>query len=607
MKKKSIIVLEYKMSDNYEFEKSSRPQDVDGYSPYVDKQYNGFINDLNSGVYTNTSLSLVQFDLGQIYNSQKFTDTNDMFMVIPVTMVAGFAYNNALLDPVAGNVNLLSLKSNFIHLIHQADLQINGKTIESTQPYINIAKHFQMLSEMSVNDLATVGYTLGFGETIDNHRSVAWNGNATDKNGNGFTNNRIFSQTPSITGNPATAVKFVSPASRYQTSIQTTQNFGTINDAITSKLSRYIDTTTGGSGGSGYNNIVGTLVNATQLKNELRPTYEINNKCMIWNDYAVIKLSTLFESLANIGLVRKFDCTLRLWLNTGTVNVTVANPNKDSTSANQLQYSLTTANNTFTNTCPFTVNYLPDLSANGGIPNTTANIVAGCYVGKPPTTTFAGVNLGVANVNSGLSTCRIYYSQIQIEPQKALTYVNENRNKKVVYRTILANQYNNQSGTFNQLINSGVVHPVGILIVPYISSSTANGFSDYQWKSPFDTCPATSAPISLTNLQVSVGGVNQLQSTLNYTFENFVEQINLAEALTSSDMGISCGLFSQSYWEMFRHYYVNIERSALTDKKMARNINISFQINSLVPTDILTFIIYSDEFNIDIETGLITK
>ena len=52
------------------------------------------------------------------------------------------------------------------------------------------------------------------------------------------------------------------------------------------------------------------------------------------------------------------------------------------------------------------------------------------------------MNLGVANLHSGLSTCRIYYSQIQIEPQKALTYVNENRNKKVVYRTILANQYN---------------------------------------------------------------------------------------------------------------------------------------------------------------------
>jgi hypothetical protein len=218
---------------------------------------------------------------------------------------------------------------------------------------------------MSVIDLATVGFTLGFGENVDNHRSVA-------KNGNGFTNNRVFAQNSSITGT-VSSIKFVAPASRYQTSKQTNQNNGSVNDATTSKLLRYVDTT----GGSGYNNIVGTLVNLTQLKNELRP---VNHKCMIWNDYAVIKLSTLFESLNNIELVRKFDCTLRLWLFTGTVNVTVVNPNKESTSATQLRYSLTTANNTFTNTCPFTVYYLPDLSANGGIPASTTNIVAGYYV-----------------------------------------------------------------------------------------------------------------------------------------------------------------------------------------------------------------------------------
>ncbi len=53
-------------------------------------------------------------------------------------------------------MNLLSMKSNFMHLIRQADLQINGKTIESTQPFINVAQHFQMSSEMSVNDLQTI-------------------------------------------------------------------------------------------------------------------------------------------------------------------------------------------------------------------------------------------------------------------------------------------------------------------------------------------------------------------------------------------------------------------------------------------------------------------
>ena len=569
-------------TDNYEFDRSSLPQDIDGYSPYTDKQYNGFINDLNGGVYTNTSLSLVQFDLGQIYNSQKFTDTNDLFLVVPITMVAAFSTGSALVAPVAGNVNLLQMKSNFIHLIHQADLQINGKTIESTQPFVNIQKHFQMISEMSINDLDTIGYTLGFGENLDNPRSVVWNGNATDQNGNGFTNNKIF-------------------GSRYQSVNKPKFNDGAVNDAIASKIGRFTDITTA----SPYNNLVGTIMSATNLKNELRPTYEVlNTNYMVWYDYAVIKLSSLFESLGNIGLVRKFDCTLRLWLNTGTVNITTANPN-----TTNLDYSLTTANNTFTNSCPLMINHLADTSANGGIPATTTNIVAGLYVNKPPTTTFASVNLSLSGASSSLPTCRIYYSQIAVEPQKALTYVEQNRNKKVVYRSLLTNQYNNTSagGTFNQLINSGVVHPVGMLIVPFISSQQANGFGDFQWKSPFDSCPATSSPCSLTNLQVSVGGVNQLQSTLNYGYENFIEQINLAEALTSGDMGVTCGLISQQFWETFRYYYVNIERSALTDKNVARNINISFTNNSLVAIDVLTFIIYSNEFVIDVETGLIRQ
>jgi hypothetical protein len=78
------------MSDNYEFMKVSESQDIDDYSPYVDKQYNNYINDINNGVYTNNSLTLVNFDLGQIYNSQKFADTSDLFCVLPITMVDAF-------------------------------------------------------------------------------------------------------------------------------------------------------------------------------------------------------------------------------------------------------------------------------------------------------------------------------------------------------------------------------------------------------------------------------------------------------------------------------------------------------------------------------------
>jgi hypothetical protein len=66
--------------------------------------------------------------------------------------------------------------------------------------------------------------------------------------------------------------------------------------------------------------------------------------------------------------------------------------------------------------------------------------------------------------------------------------------------------------------------------------------------------------VSLTTLQVSVGGQNVLQSTsftLQYGYEHFLEQVNLAQQLTSSDFGISTGLINKKYWENSKWYYVN--------------------------------------------------
>ena len=55
-------------------------------------------------------------------------------------------------------------------------------------------------------------------------------------------------------------------------------------------------------------------MSAANLKAEFRPTYGVladagGNKYMVWYDYAVIKLSSVFESLCNVGLV--LSITLR--------------------------------------------------------------------------------------------------------------------------------------------------------------------------------------------------------------------------------------------------------------------------------------------------------
>ena len=113
-------------------------------------------------------------------------------------------------------------------------------------------------------------------------------------------------------------------------------------------------------------------------------------------------------------------------------------------------------------------------------------------------------------------------------------------------------------------------------------------------------------PLSLTNLQVSIGGQNILQSVLNYNYESFIQQLLYCEQLTSADFGVSTGLFDASWWNYNRFYWVNVERSNITDKLTARNLNISFTNNNNVPIDILVFTFKSNSLSIDTETGIVS-
>ena len=64
--------------------------------------------------------------------------------------------------------------------------------------------------------------------------------------------------------------------------------------------------------------------------------------------------------------------------------MTVSNPD-----ATNCGYSLTPANNTFSNTCPIMVNYHAVGTGAGIVPASVTQIVAGFYIARPPTTSFA--------------------------------------------------------------------------------------------------------------------------------------------------------------------------------------------------------------------------
>jgi hypothetical protein len=190
-------------TDNYDFEKSSLPQSLDEYSPFLEKQTNNYINDQNSGVYS-ANQSLVQFDLSSLYSSSKFCNTNDMFLTIPITMVTTLSVGSTLTTPPTCAWALQTLKSGYHNLIHQADLQIDGKTVSESQPFLGTFTGIKLMSELSQTDLKSFGTVIGFSDVVDTPNTVIYNSStttATLTNGNGITNNTVFGSSTQTTAN----------------------------------------------------------------------------------------------------------------------------------------------------------------------------------------------------------------------------------------------------------------------------------------------------------------------------------------------------------------------------------------------------------------------
>ena len=582
-------------TDNYDFEKSSLAQDLDGYSPFLDKQSNSYINDQNSGVYS-ASQSLVQFDLSSLYNSSKFTNTNDMVICLPITMVFALSTATAggILAPPGAGWALQCLKSGYHNLIHQADLQVDGKTISETQPFLGTFTHIKLLSELSQNDLKSIGTAIGFSDVLDTPSSAIYSGTTATTvagpSGNGLCNNLAFghSTQPALT-----------------TAGPGAQNVAICNEAINKRVLKVIDTTTKANYNTIFSN-TGLVTPTAILSSDYKSTYRIGgtgNNYGIITDVAVIRLKDIFDCMNNIGLVKKFSGVLRLYINTGSLSLTCAD-------AAVSAYNFSVGNSTFNNVCPFTINTLGVAVGSGGLTAGTLRINAGLFLGKALATNLgpAGINLAESGAQHPMQACRLYYSSIQLEPEKALAYSRANQAKNVVFRNYYFNQINavTAGATYSQLIQSGITNPYALIVVPYISSVVGTGVG-YQWQSPFDTCPATGSPCILENLQVQLGGQQVLSSAYNYGFETFLMQYSNCEALSSSDFGVSCGVVSKEWWEMNRIYYVNLSRSTRADQMTPRNIVLSFKNSSNVAIDLKVFTVYLDRIVLNVDTGAVTR
>ena len=605
------------MCDNYELAKSMYPQGVEKETPYVSKQWN-FVQDINGGIYSNNGLSLVQFDLSSIYNSTNLIAADSAFLAIPITYVTTFVTTaGALVAPLSSSWSSTGLKSGYFQLVHGADVAMNGKTINQFQPYTNAYVGFKLLSSMSNDDLKTLGTTLGMGSELDNASSLKFNGSANATTTGAFPNNVVTGGVGGngISNNLPFPIVDSTGAATDQIALGV-QNAGMYNNGLQSRMKRIVDVTQAGNGlfGASGTAAANYVTNLDNLKKEFKPYYVVNNThYATFYDVAIIRLADLFDSWNNLPLMKKLDATARFYINTGSVVSNAVTAAGAITSTGLLASS--GLGNTFTGTCPLIH------SAVKSLPIDTKAIVSGLFVGTPTATSISaaglnGINLGSGTQSHFMPSCRIYYAQVQLKPEKLIPYISENRAKKVVFTDFLTNTINAVSAgsSVSSLVQSGVSSIRGILILPFISSTThgttsgaGTGITPFgEMLSPFDTAPMTTAPISLTNIQISVGGVNQLASTVSFGWEEFLEQVTLYEKLNGLDYGLSCGLINEHYWNnAYKAYYVDLSRANEADLLTPRNVQVTFTNNSLQTIDCLVFTEYYKEMVVDVETGLI--
>lgn len=635
-------------TDEYAFMSSSTPQSVES-SPYSEKNFNN-INDINSGVYSNNSgLTLVQFDCASIYNSATYTDLNDAFLTIPLVMEAVWVSNNAVATPPVGGAGLLALKNGFINLVHQVEISSGGQVIQNMQPFTNVLKNVKFMSNMSATDLRQLSSSYGFANELDGSSSQKWFTQAFVPGtastlvrgtfpGIGLTNNQAYLN---VTDDFSATVAGPSSYTSDSQTVAGLPNAFTVNQSLQKRINRITSARSNVASSNatllsvasvGGSNIYGdtqastgqpVIMTASDLSQEFKSYYTLVGNKMVWYDTAVIPLKWLCDSMRAIGLTKKFDAQIRLYLNTGSLVtpvsfVSTATPGVSSATGFP-QYGAPTSS-TFSNTCPYTVNTLPfaqATSASDGFLGTTATgnfLVSGLFVAKSPTTS---ITAGTASVDLGgvinpMPSCRLYYSQIKLEPSRALAYEQENRAKECVYEDFIFNQYSAipAQGTFSQLIQSGIRNPLALCVIPLISTTTITAIGGStqiginQYGNPYDTCPSTFAPISLTNFQVAIGGSNVFKSgSLFYSFENFLEQFVLADNVVAGIGPANVGVIDQKFWEANRVYWADLSRSTDADKASMRNLVLSFKNNSQVPIDILVFTIYSSHISVDVANG----
>lgn len=207
-----------------------------------------------------------------------------------------------------------------------------------------------------------------------------------------------------------------------------------------------------------------------------------------------------------------------------------------------------------------------------------------------------------------ISSCRFYAAMYDMTPAAESMYLAKLPTKSIVYDDYLSFQSLNipAGGNFNQILTNSIARGRKLIGIPILSENFAGSAGTISpLASPFSTSPCTTARNAITNFNVLVSGSNLYQSNLNYTFEQFQNELRKEGINGGGSLGMSSGLISQNDFENgYRFIVADLSRtpSEATDN-VAKSIQVTGTNTGDKAISIFWFLVFQREVEIDVQTG----
>jgi len=533
-----------------------------------------FITDATSNQGSFSS-GQIQFVLDTLHSQSDWISLKEAVVEFPVKITAQLTTAGASTHAGNSTGNALSVinKNGFHQWIDGAQLIINGQTIQSLQPYENVAAQFRIISDWSRDNLTKWGTTCGI--AFDDCTGDGTNTNATgDITGLG---NATYSTV-------ATSVQGYDCVNN-QTILAnrgTVQRAKNINTAI--KAGTVSNQILGAAGviNAGISHVAGAASNTVN-------TYLYTQFIM-----ATVRIKDLFD-IEEFPLVKNVKGFL--YLNFNSFQTVLTGNTSTSNGISAVTYTPLTGRSN-----PYMIN----LDGTSGLDI--------CYASTAAVITVIGTINGTSTNAISPSGPLLTQARLVVPKLMANPRADEMLIKKAHKFSTLEKIINpitlSASASTNYTITVGVPNPRKLVLLPMwqnLGGVTNLGAPEY---SAFDSVPASSGPYCYLNqLQVYLANKPLFQYPINYDFEMWNAEISEEGANGKETDELTSGLLTQELWQQnHRYYYIDLSRRLESEDGSAKSVIVSFNNPSAnFGMKVIAIVFYEKKWSIDTENCYITS